>query len=221
MNKFLKSGFLAAVVLSALCPAAMAQDAPPPTASISVKAEAKLDRAKDKRNFVLYFTLLQLQRMDVSFANQTRFHFEKFVEKGAVKKGKKYLKADEAAKAKCDLALDLKVEVKYVELKMKMDGKEVQTGHKWQGTVTGTFKDAAGAEIKKIKIRHSWGTNMTVSRKKGVSIFMSQLSNWLILDIGSTKQFRAVVPEAKHADLDKTLKNYKEQKKKIYDDTWK
>ncbi|MDF1660635.1 MAG: hypothetical protein P1V97_02600 [Planctomycetota bacterium] len=153
--------------------------------------------------------------------DQTRFHFEKNIGKGLTKAGKKFLKAEEAAKATTDFVLDLKVNVKYFELKMKMDGKEAQTGHKWQGTIVGTLKDAAGTEVKKINIRHSWGTNMNVPRKKGASIFMSQLSNWLILELGTTKSFRAIIPADKHAELDKTLARYKTQKKKIYDDTWK
>lgn len=219
MKKAMRTILLVGIVSAGLMPAAFAQDAP--KANVSTTFDAKINGAKDKRNFVLYFTWMQLSKMGVTVANQTRFHFEKNIEKGMIKAGKKFLKPEEAAKAATDFVLSVKVNVKYFPLTMKMDGKETQTGHKWQGTVVGTLKDAAGNEVKKINIRHSWGTNMTMSRKKGVAIFMSQLSNWLILDLGTTKAFRAVVPAEKHADLDKTLDGYKAQKKKIYDDTWK
>lgn len=219
MKKAMRRFLLVGIVSMGLMPTVFAEDEP--TANLSTTVDAKLDGRKDKRNFVLYFTMLQLSKIDITLANQTRFHFEKYAEKAITKAGQTYLKPEAAAKAKTDLVLDLKVSVKYIALTMKMDGKESQTGHKWQGTVTGTLKDAAGTEIKKINIRHSWGTNMNVQRKKGASIFMSQLSNWLLLELGTTKQFRAVVPATKHAALDKTLAGYKEQKKKIYDDTWK
>ena len=62
---------------------------------------------------------------------------------------------------------------------------------------------------------------MKVSRKKGQSIFMSQMSNWLLLELCGQSKFRDVVRKEKHGDVEKLIQKYSAQKKKIYDDSWK
>ena len=229
MNNVTKLSLLIFPLLAAMSGSVQAQDAPKvpkaktpvQKANISLKMDAKYNGNNDVRNYVLYFTWVQLNKLDVTVANQTRFHWEKNIIKKLKTAKKLALKAKEAAKAKTDLTLSVKIDVKYLPIKFVLDGRSSMTGHKWQGTIEGTLSDNAGKELKKIKIRHSWGTNMTVARKKGQSIYMSQMSNWLMLELCKESKFRALVGKAKHADIDALVKKYSAQKKSIYDDSWK
>jgi hypothetical protein len=192
-----------------------------PTVDLSLKIDNKLNGAVEKRNYVQYFCWLKFEELNLSVASQTRCSAEKWMEKKLKAKKKTVFTAEEAAKVKASLVLNVTVKTDYVALEMSLDGNKTQTGHSWRSTITGTLTDSTGKEIKKIKLRHSWGTNMTIARKRGSSEFMRQLSMWLLLEVLESEEAKKLIADDKKETLKKLCAEFLGQKKKFYDDTWK